>query len=81
MHIAALVGGRIVTIAVTENAHVAKGDLLFQIDPVPYQLSVAQAEADLALAEATLDSKRRLVSTQQSAATIASQQTKRAGDE
>ncbi|MEI9916050.1 MAG: hypothetical protein WDN29_09765 [Methylovirgula sp.] len=26
--------------------------MLFQIDPVPYQLSVAQAEADLALAEA-----------------------------
>jgi multidrug efflux system membrane fusion protein len=78
VHIAALVGGRIVTIAVTENGHVAKGDLLFQIDPVPYRLSVDQAEADLALAEATLDSKRRLVSTQQSAATIASEQTKRA---
>ncbi len=78
VHIAPLVGGRIVAIAVTENAHVAKGDLLFQIDPVPYQLTVAQAEADLALAEATLESKGRLVSTQKSAATIASAQTKRA---
>jgi len=78
VHIAALVGGRIVTIPVTENAAVRKGDLLFQIDPVPYRLSVEQAEADLALAEATLESKRRLVSTQQSAATIAADQTKRA---
>jgi len=78
VHIAALVGGRIVTIAVRENGYVSKGDLLFQIDPVPYRLTVAQAEADLAVAEAALDTKRRVVATQESAATIASDQTKRA---
>ncbi len=78
VHIASTVGGRVIDIPVTENASVAKGDLLFQIDPVPYELALKQAEADLAIAEAALETKRRLVSTQQSAATIAGDQTKRA---
>jgi membrane fusion protein, multidrug efflux system len=78
VHVAALVGGRIIDIPVTENAHVAKGDLLFQIDPVPYRLSVEQAHADLDLAEAALDTQRRVVSTQRSVATIAADQVQRA---
>ncbi len=78
VHVASTVGGRIIAIPVSENASVVKGDLLFQIDPVPYELTLAQAQSDLAVAEAALDSKRRLVSTQQSAATIAGEQTKRA---
>jgi membrane fusion protein, multidrug efflux system len=52
VHVAAAVGGRVLQLPVVENARVAKGDLLFQIDPFPYQLAVAQAEADLQLAEA-----------------------------
>ena len=36
VHVAAAVGGRVSEIAVSENARVRKGDLLFQIDPVPY---------------------------------------------
>ena len=78
VHVAATVGGRIVTIPVTENASVSKGDLLFQIDPVPHELAMEQAEADLEIAEAALDTQRRLVATQQSNATIASDQTRRA---
>jgi multidrug efflux system membrane fusion protein len=78
VHVASVVGGRIIEIPVSENAPVKKGDLLFQIDPVPYQLILDQAEADLGVAEAALETKRRAVSTQQSAATIASDQTKRA---
>lgn len=78
VHVAAAVGGRINRIAVAENAHVHKGDLLFQIDPVPYQAAVAQAEADLALARATVETQRRLVSTQISAATVATSQITRA---
>jgi membrane fusion protein, multidrug efflux system len=78
VHVAATVGGRIVTIPVTENASVSKGDLLFQIDTVPHELTMEQAEADLEIAEAALDTQRRLVATQQSNATIASDQTKRA---
>ena len=78
VHVAAAVGGRILEIGVTENTRVAKGALLFQIDPVPYRLAVAQAQADLALAEAQLETQRRYVSTQRSNATIAGDQTKSA---
>jgi RND family efflux transporter MFP subunit len=35
-----------------EGAEVKKGELLFEIDPRPYQAELAQAEANLALAEA-----------------------------
>jgi len=78
VHVAALVGGRILEITVRENERVKKGDLLFQIDPVPYRLAVEQAQADLAIAEATLETQRRAVATQQSAAVIAADQIKRA---
>ena len=75
VHVAAAVGGRIIEIRVRENSAVHRGDVLFQIDPVPYQLIVSQAQADLALAEAQLDTQRRYVSTQRSHATIARDQT------
>lgn len=78
VHVAAAVGGRIIKIAVVENSRVSKGDLLFQIDPLPYQLAVAQAEADLALAKAQLDTRRRVLSTEKSNAAIASEQARRA---
>jgi membrane fusion protein, multidrug efflux system len=50
VHVAAAVGGRILELAVVENARVAKGDLLFQIDPYPYRLAVEQSTAELAIA-------------------------------
>jgi membrane fusion protein, multidrug efflux system len=78
VHVAAAVGGRIIKIAVTENSRVSKGDLVFQIDPVPYQLAVAQAEADLALAQGELDTRRRILSTEKSNAQIAREQETRA---
>ena len=77
MHVAAAVGGRILELPVAENVRVAKGDLLFQIDPLPFQLSVAQAEAELHFAEAQLDTQRRVVATN-SAAVIAGDETKNA---
>jgi multidrug efflux system membrane fusion protein len=78
VHVASAVGGRIIDIPVAENAGVSKGDLLFQIDPEPYQHAVAQAEADLDIAEAALAEKKRLISTQMSAAVVAKEQTERA---
>jgi multidrug efflux system membrane fusion protein len=75
VHVAAAVGGRIIEIRVRENSPVHRGDLLFRIDPLPYQLQVSQTQADLALAEAQLDTQRRYVSTQRSNATIARDQT------
>jgi membrane fusion protein, multidrug efflux system len=76
VHVAAAVGGRVLDLAVTENVRVAKGDLLFQIDPYPYQLAVVRDEADLHLAEAQLETQRRVVATQTSAAVIAGDETK-----
>jgi membrane fusion protein, multidrug efflux system len=78
VHVAPEVGGRIIEIRVRENSRVHRGDLLFQIDPLPYRLLVSQAQADLALAEAQLDTERRYVSTQRSNATIAQEQTRSA---
>ena len=78
VHIAAEVGGRIIDIPVEENSVVAKDALLFQIDPVPYQLAVNQARANLAIAKATLETQRRFLSTQRSAATVAVDQTRSA---
>jgi multidrug efflux system membrane fusion protein len=78
VHIAAEVGGRIVSIPVEENSPVKKGDLLFQIDPVPYQLAVDQARANLEIAKATLETQRRFLSTQRSTAVVAADQTQSA---
>jgi multidrug efflux system membrane fusion protein len=78
VHVAAEVGGRIINIPVEENSHVRKGDLLFQIDPVPYQLVVNQARANLDVAKAALETQRRFLSTQRSAAVIAADQTRSA---
>ncbi len=75
VHVAAEVGGRIADIPVVENGHVAAGDLLFQIDPVPYRLAVDQARASLDIAQAALDTQRRVLATQRSAAVIAADQT------
>jgi len=78
VHVAAAVGGRIIDIPIAENSRVAKGELLFQIDPEPYRLAVEQAQADLGIAEAALETQRRVLSTQRSAATVAADQVGRA---
>jgi len=44
------ISGKIATVAVTEGRHVAAGDELFTIDPVPFRLAVTQAESRLAMA-------------------------------
>jgi multidrug efflux system membrane fusion protein len=78
VHVAPAISGRIIDIPVAENMWVAKGQVLFRIDPLPYQLAVDQARADLALAEAQLATQQRAVAMQQSAATIAAAQVARA---
>jgi len=49
------VPGKIINIAVKEGQRVSTGDILFQIDPVPFQLAVAQARAKLADAKSSHD--------------------------
>lgn len=78
VHIAAAVGGRILKLPVHENQLVRRGDVLLQIDPVPYQLSVNLAEANLAVAQAALETQHRIVATQRSNAVIAGEQAHRA---
>jgi multidrug efflux system membrane fusion protein len=75
VHVAAAVGGRIIEIRVRENSRVHRGEVLFRIDPLPSQLLVSQTRADLALAEAQLDTQKKYVFTQRSNATIAQDQT------
>ena len=49
------ISGKIINVAVKEGQQVAAGDVLFQIDPVPFQLAVAQARAKLADAKTSHD--------------------------
>ena len=56
--VAPLVTGPLVEIAVRENQKVEAGDLLFRIDPAPYRIALAQADAQLAAAQARLTGLR-----------------------
>jgi membrane fusion protein (multidrug efflux system) len=47
------VSGKIINVTVKEGQQVATGDTLFQIDPVPFQLALAQARAKLEDAKAS----------------------------
>ncbi len=80
VHVAPLVGGKIIELPIHENELVHKGDLLFRIDPVPFQANVAAAEAQLDVARAAVSTKRRLVSSERWNAEVASAQIQRAKD-
>lgn len=45
------VGGQVTSIDVQPNAAIAKGDVLFRIDPLPYEARLASLDAQLELAE------------------------------
>ena len=51
----ARVAGQAVNIAVHDNQRVKQGQVLFQIDPEPYQIAVDQADARLASARLQID--------------------------
>jgi membrane fusion protein (multidrug efflux system) len=52
------VSGKIVKVAVKEGQHVAANDVIFQVDPVPYQLALQQARAKRDDAKSTYDNLR-----------------------
>jgi membrane fusion protein, multidrug efflux system len=56
--IAPEVSGRIVELHVEDNQYVKQGELLFVIDPRPYQAKLDLARAELLLAEKEVDSRR-----------------------
>ncbi len=48
--VASQVAGRVINVYIKENQFVHKGDALFDIDPEPYAIALAHAQADLAQA-------------------------------
>jgi membrane fusion protein, multidrug efflux system len=56
--VSADVSGRVVDVRVRDNEPVAAGALLFRIDPVPFELAVARAEAEMAVVRTTLEGLR-----------------------
>ncbi|HGF2276121.1 TPA: multidrug efflux transporter periplasmic adaptor subunit MdtN [Escherichia coli] len=59
------VSGRIVELAVTDNQAVKQGDLLFRIDPRPYEANLAKSEASLAALDKQIMLTQRSVDAQQ----------------
>ena len=60
VQIQAQVSGQIVSREFKDGGDVKKGDLLFLIDPKPYEAALASAQADLALNQATLKRQEEL---------------------
>jgi membrane fusion protein (multidrug efflux system) len=52
--VSAEIVGRVVEVRVRENQLVKAGDLLFRIDPEPYKLQIAEADAAIATAQANV---------------------------
>ncbi len=52
------VDGRVVWVGVQDNQAVEEGDLLFRVDPVPFELAVARAEAKMAVERTEIESLR-----------------------
>lgn len=78
VHIASTVGGRLKDLHVSVNQHVHKGEVLYQLDPEPYELIVRQAQANLDLANAEVENQTRLLSIKTSNAATAEDQVVRA---
>ena len=78
VHVSSIVPGRIIEIAVENNAAVTEGEVLFKLDPTSYQLRLDQAQAELRAAESELAQGKRNIATAQSNAEVAQKQIDRA---
>jgi membrane fusion protein (multidrug efflux system) len=56
--VSADVSGRVVEVKVRDNEPVAAGTLLFRIDPAPFELTVARAEAEMAVVRTEVEGLR-----------------------
>ena len=56
--VSASVSGPVIAVAVANNQRVKAGDILFRIDPAPYQAAVDEAAAELANAQTQVSSLR-----------------------
>ncbi len=76
--IAPEVNGRIVRINVQDNQFVHKGDVLFEIDPIPYQHSLEIARSQQATLEGQIRDLGRAIGAQRSAVVSAASNTRSA---
>jgi membrane fusion protein (multidrug efflux system) len=58
VYIASELSGPIVEVAVKENQHVSRGQLLYRLDDTPYRLALAKIEADIDIQRAEIRSLR-----------------------
>src|ERR1700728_2412715 len=65
--IAPQVDGPITRLAVQDNAFIKQGDVLFQIDPRPYEYALEKARSDLNTLEGQIVDQRRTIASQVSA--------------
>jgi len=76
--IAPEINGRIVRINVKDNQLVRKGDVLFEIDPIPYQHSLEIAQSQQAVLEGQIRDLQRTIGAQGSAVVAATSNTRSA---
>lgn len=65
--IAPQVDGPITKLAVADNAFIKQGEVLFQIDPRPYEYALEKAQSDLNTLEGQIIDQRRTIASQVSA--------------
>jgi multidrug efflux system membrane fusion protein len=66
------VEGRLISLNVKDDQSVHKGDVLFVIDPRPYEYALAEARADQGFLEGQIGDERRRIAAQRSAVGAAS---------
>src|SRR5882724_1168362 len=67
IEIAPEVSGRLIQLPVKDNAYVKKGEVLFVIDPRPYQYALQQALSDQESLEQRIIDEKRKIAAQKSA--------------
>src|SRR3546814_138187 len=67
VNVSADVDGKVDRIYVEENQHVKAGDVLFRIDPAPYEVAVHEAEAALLQARAQVEALKATYAQKQAA--------------
>ena len=79
--VAPTVGGRVVSVNVQELQPVKAGDVLFQVDPQPYELAVAQAEAAVSGARIQVEQMKAALAQAEAQAALAADEAQFQADE
>lgn len=78
VNISPAIPGKLDKLDIQEGERVNKGQLLFSLDPHNYELNLQQTQAELKMAQATLDARERQMRAEQANADIAKEQINRA---